>query len=399
MRGLVFLLLVLFLLALVLRFDMIFYLGYFLALAYALSRWLTHRALTRLEVRRLYTDHVFLNDEVTVRVRLRNPTLWPLPWLHVDESVPIELHSPNFVRAAYAIGIRGQAELQYALSCRRRGYYTLGPLRLAAGDPFGFAREERYLRDQQRLIVYPTVVPLTRLGLPATLPFGTVPATNLLFEDPNRVAGVREYTSGDSVRQVHWKASAHADTLLVKRLQPAISQEMAIILDLDEDAYTRRYRVAASEWAIVVAASLAYHLSTNKQPVGLVTNGHDPLAEGGAAPAILPPRPGSGQAMQILELLARVQLNPTAVPLQALVRDTVLPLSWGVTVTLITPRTDAHIYQAMHSLVRRGFHPLLLVVEPRLNFAGIAAQARTAGGHAYHVWQSTALQLLQEAPP
>ena len=199
MRGLVFLLLVLFLLALVLRFDMIFYLGYFLALAYALSRWLTHRALTRLEVRRLYTDHVFLNDEVTVRVRLRNPTLWPLPWLHVDESVPIELHSPNFVRAAYAIGIRGQAELQYALSCRRRGYYTLGPLRLAAGDPFGFAREERYLRDQQRLIVYPTVVPLTRLGLPATLPFGTVPATNLLFEDPNRVAGRPRRVRGTTV--------------------------------------------------------------------------------------------------------------------------------------------------------------------------------------------------------
>lgn len=397
MRGALFLLLLLFLLALMLRLDVIFYFAYFLLLAYVLSRWLTHRALSRLDVRRLYADHAFLNDEVEVRIRMRNRTLWPLPWLHVDESVPIELHTPNFVRAAYSLGIRGKAELCYHLSCRRRGYYTLGPLLLTAGDPFGFAREERVLHRQEQLVVYPAVIPLTRLGLPATLPFGTVRATRHIFEDPNRIAGVREYTTGDSVRQVHWKASAHADTLLVKQLQPAISQEMAIVLDLDEDAYTRRFRTAASEWAIVVAASLAYHLSTTKQPVGLVTNGFDPLADEGIPPMLVPPRPGRGQAMQVLELLARVRLNRDGRALEALIADTVLPLSWGVTVTLITPRTDSAVFTAMHALARRGFHPLLLVTEPRLNFAPVAAQARIAGGHAYHVWQDSALRLLQEA--
>ncbi len=396
-RGVLFLLLMLFLLALVLRLDLIFFLVYFLLLAYGLSRLLTHRALSRLDVRRVYADHAFLNDEVEVKIRLHNRTFWPLPWLHVDESVPIELHTPNFVRAAYSVGIKGKAELRYHLSCRRRGYYTLGPLQLTAGDPFGFAREERVLRERERLVVYPAVIPLRRLGLPATLPFGTVRAASHIFEDPNRVAGVREYRSGDSVRQVHWKASAHADTLLVKRLQPAISQEMAIILDLDEDAYTRRFRTAASEWAIVVAASLAYHLSTSKQPVGLVTNGYDPLAREGIPPMLVPPRPGREQAMQILELLARVRLNRDGRPLETMVADTVLPLSWGVTVTLITPRTDTAVYSAMHSLARRGFHPLLLVTEPRLSFAPVAAQARIAGGHAYHVWQDSALRLLQES--
>ncbi len=396
-RGLIVLFLVLFLFALVLRLDLIFYIAYFLLLSYGLSRWLTHRALTRLDVRRIYADHAFLNDDVHVSIRIRNTTFWPLPWLHVDESVPIELHTPNFVRAAYSLGIRGRAELRYRLSCRRRGYYSLGPLQLSAGDPFGFVQETRVLRQQENLIVYPAVVPLSRLGLPAMLPFGTVSTSRRLFEDPNRLAGVREYHSGDSVRQIHWKATAHADTLLVRRLQPAISQEMAIILDLDEDAYTRRFRLAASEWAIVVAASIAYHLATARQPVGLVTNGHDPLAPTGRPPLLVPPRPGRGQAMQVLELLARIQIARDGPALETLLADTVLPLSWGVTVALITPRTDAAVYRAMQSLSRRGFYPLLLITEPLLDFARVAAQAQVAGGRAYHVWQDSALRLLQEA--
>ncbi len=396
MSALWYLIAVLLFLALLLRLELVFYAVYSLLGIYLLSRLLVYRTLERLQVERVFTDHAFLNDEVTVTIRIRNRTLWPIPWLHVDESVPIELHAPNFVRAAYSLGSRETRTLRYTLSCRRRGYYTLGPLHLTSGDPFGFVQAHRALPERPTLIVYPAVIPLSQLGLPARLPYGQVSSFQRLFEDPNRLAGVREYRVGDSIRRVHWKASAHADTLLVKQLQPAITQEMAIVLDLDARAYSNRMRHAASEWGIVVAASLAYYLGVHKQPVALVTNGQDPLASGGRAPLLAPPRAGRGQVMHILELLARVRLQDDAIPLESFLSRTVLPLSWGVTVALVTPRTDTAIYRTLQRLTYSGYHPLLLVTEPMMNFAPVQAQARTVGAHAFHVWREQALRLLEE---
>lgn len=396
MTDLLYLIGLLLILALLLRLDIIFYVLYVLAGVYGASRILTHRAVSRLEVRRTFTDHAFFNDQVTVTITVRNRSRWSLPWVRVDESVPIELHAPNFVRQAYNLKGRESATLSYTLRCRRRGYYALGPLHLTAGDPFGFSEVERAEKERPHLVVYPPIVSLMTLGLPATLPFGIIRSRERLFEDPNRLAGTREYRTGDSIRHIHWKASAHADQLLVKRLEPAITQEMALILDLDGNVYSRRYRHLASEWAIVVAASIAHHLGTNKQPVALLTNGHDPLSADGTPPMLAPPRPGQGHVMQILELLARIQLNTRGPALESLVLDTVLPLSWGVTVALVTPRTDATTYRTLQSLVRRGFNVLLLVVEPMANFAPVMARAQSVGAHAYHVWREAALRALRE---
>ena len=396
MSDLPYLVVMLLLLALLLRMDAVFYIAYVLGGVYLISHVLTRHVLGRLRVDRRFTDHAYLNDLVTVTITLRNRTRWPLPWVHVSESVPIELHSPNFVRGAYSLRGGEEVTLTYKLSCRRRGYYHLGPLYVSAGDPFGFTEVTRREQDAARLVVYPYMVPLTALGLPAVLPFGVVRSHRRLFEDPNRVAGTRAYQTGDSIRQVHWKATAHSDQLLVKRLEPAITQEMAIALDLDATAYTKRYRHLASEWAIVVAASVAHYLALHHQPVALVTNGHDPQAADGRAPVLAPPRPGRGQVMHILEVLARVQVAREGPRLEDFLLDTVLPLSWGVTVALLTPRADVAIYRLLHILRRRGFNPLLMITEPTADMASIMRQARAAQAHAYHVWNEQALHLLEE---
>jgi len=59
-----------------------------------------------------------------------------------------------------------------------------------------------------------------------------------------------------------------------------------IFISLDAAAYSRHLRVAASEWAIVVAASLANYLVGQRQSVGLSSMPHgcallvDPAAAG-----------------------------------------------------------------------------------------------------------------------
>jgi uncharacterized protein (DUF58 family) len=280
--------------------------------------------------------------------------------------------------------------ITYELDCRRRGYYPIGPLDLTGGDLFGFAEASSQKPTIDYLTVYPEIIPLTQLGLPSKSPFGTIRSQHRIFEDPARVTGVRSYRAGDSLRRIHWKASAREDGLLVKKYEPAISLHTAIFLNLNRLEYDGKQQFDAPEWAIVVAASIASHLVERRQAVGLTTNGREPAAgecDGnghGVAPLSLPPRPGRLHLMKVLELLARVEPQD-AEPYCDWILQASLPLSWGDTVIALTPVGDEATCSALHQLCRRGFNVVLVVVQAQSRFGIVRERSRRLGFTAHQV--------------
>ena len=136
--------------------------------------------------------------------------------------------------------------------------------------------------EPAHLIVYPKVLPLTRLKLPTHSPQVVLATPTPLFQDPNRITGVRSYVQGDNPRHIHWPASATTGQVLVKQFQPAIARDTAIFLNLNRADYSQRRAQAdvAIELAIVVAASLANHIViVDNLAVGLSTSGTDPLLQ------------------------------------------------------------------------------------------------------------------------
>ncbi|VAW31881.1 hypothetical protein MNBD_CHLOROFLEXI01-5284, partial [hydrothermal vent metagenome] len=251
---------------------------------------------------------------------------------------------------------------------------------------------------------------------------GTVASHQRLFEDPARPMGIREFRSGDSMRQINWKASAHSSAyarqLMVKTFQPAISLETAVLLNLHIPDYQAHSRLDVTEWAIEVAASLAAHLVNQRQGVGLICNGIDPLASGShsfdevtgrllrpkaseihaqpnsfMSPAI-PPRNGRPHLMKILERLARIEAEET-VSFTDWASTACLHLTWGVTILAITPSGGEAVCQSLHRLVRAGFNPILITVEPDHNFGLIRQRARRLGFAAYNVAQPSDLDRWQ----
>jgi uncharacterized protein (DUF58 family) len=385
-----FLILLLVLVAVLLRLDFIFYIVYVCFGILVLSRWWTTRGLMGLEVKRRFVDHAFLDEKVAVEIEVRNRSRLPMPWVQVNEIVPILLHQPSFVRQVMALGGRSRGVVRYVLDCRRRGYYPLGPLFLSAGDLFGFADAERKDVLHDYLTVYPQIVPLSRLGLPSKSPFGVIRTPQQIYEDPARTVGVRDYRPGDSLRRMHWKASARQERLLVRKYEPAISLATVLFLNLNLAEYDDAMRAAASEWAIVVAASLASHLVAERQTVGLHTNGRDPLAVDGR-PLALPPRAGRAHLMKLLEALARVEAQETT-PLAQWLRLATQDLPWGVTLAVITPNGDEATCAALHALVRAGFVVVLLICEPQRQFAQVRSRAHRLGFRAFPVWDEKALR-------
>ena len=400
--------------------DFIVYIGYVMIGIFLLSRFLTPRGLAKLEIERRFNPNAFLGEDVPVSIKITNHNHAPMPWLQVQELTPVALSAGTNVDEAIDLGRGDSAELTYRVRAMKRGYYRIGPMRLETGDIFGF-REDKGQYPADFITVYPRILPIEKLRLPSRLPFGTIASRQRLFTDPARPSGVRSFRSGDSLRQINWKvsgryANAANGGLMVKTLEPAISLDTLLLLDIDREAFEQKQFHDGSEWAVEVAASLAAHLLEQRQSVGLATNGFDPLAAGqkfddsgrlsevgNATPSdetttiqqsnFIPPHGGRRHLMSLLELLARVEGKPSPLPFAEFATQATLNLSWGTTIIVITPRADDGLTDTLHRLRRSGYNPVLLCIQSVRDFGRIQSRATRLGFQAFHVLREADLSL------
>ncbi len=403
MSGLVGFLVLLLVLAAALRIDFFFYLFYLSLGVTVLGRWWAQRAARSVSYERTHPERVFWGERPLVKLEIHNRGWLPVLWLHVHDSFPVELHSPNFFQQVLSLMPHERVTLGYELECRHRGYYPLGPLALESGDLLGSVRIALSYSTPDTLVVYPRIIPLPDLGFPSRTMYGSLPSRQRIFEDPSRIMGVRDYVPGDSLRHMAWKASATVGRLQVKRYQPAIALDTTIFLNLNRNDYSQRRLYWASELAIVVAASVASALVERRQAVGLGTTGHDPMIEanddgdtknGDArvnCPPTMPPRKGRRSLMPILDLLARVQAADGPDFGSFLQRET-SHLTWGSTLVLVTGQVNDALFGAMAYLRRSGFSVVLITVDAGASFQSVRARAGRIGVPAYEVWEEADLE-------
>ena len=86
-------------------------------------------------------------------------------------------------------------------------------------------------------------------------------------------AGLRNYVAGDSLKRIHWRASAHVDNLIVRQLETATSRDWWIFVDLDNISQAGIGDHSTLELSIVLAASLALRGLREYRKVGLALAG------------------------------------------------------------------------------------------------------------------------------
>ena len=120
---------------------------------------------------------------------------------------------------------------RYTLSAVRRGRYLFLEVRAVLEDAFGLQRAEIPLAAPWTLLVHPRLVELDRLFSEG----GTYAqdGRRLLLRRPSGfdLHSVRDYEQGESLRKVHWRSTAKRGELMVKELEDAPRDEVAIVLD------------------------------------------------------------------------------------------------------------------------------------------------------------------------
>jgi len=329
---------------------------------YLLARLSLTWGIRRLKVERTLSDErVFAGETITVTLRFTNPTGAPIPWLQLTESRPAAL-APQPFSAVVAVPAGESAEIAYPLPAHRRGRYAIGPLRISSGDPFGFSRFGSQWEELTQVTVYPKLSALPDLGLPARLPLGDLATRQRLFEDPAWLAGTRPYSQGDSLKRIHWSATARTGELVVKQFRHAMLLPSCLLLNLNRAEFDQRRLYGQVELAVNATASLARHLVERKQQVALVATGIDRDNQEATGPAVLPLRQGGHAMAEILELLARVEAGDSA-PFFEVVSEQAQRLPWGTLLCLVTPQETPELAALCTRLAQSGRQVLLFVTD------------------------------------
>ena len=372
------LLIVLLLIAAFMRGDFALTLIYLVVGALVAGMWWSRRALGQVDAKRRFPTHAFLGETVKIDLFVQNKGWLPVPWLELRETLPVALVGPHNFQTVTNLAPRAEAQFEYFVQARKRGYYPIGPLSISTGDILGLSDSLRAKVNAEALIVYPKFIPFTSMEIPSFSPHGTLRHTLPLFEDPTRVFGKRGYASGDSLRRIDWKSSASTGNLQVKLFEPAIALETFVFLNLNAEDYYYRTRIDSTELAIVIAASVGNWIIAKKQMVGLMVNGRDPLAAH-RRPQSISPHKGKRHMMRLLEMLARVEMieNSALVPL---IQQQKSQLAWGTTLIVITGTANIELLDELYQARRSGQNSILILAgreipdeeaERRAGFFGI----------------------------
>jgi uncharacterized protein (DUF58 family) len=352
--------------------------------------------------------------EVTLSITVENAKLLPLPWLEIEETVPRALNvrgrrlriqpitNRSILESLFSTRWYERVTRRYTVVCSKRGIHTFGPTSLRSGDLFGFTERTETLENQQYLTVYPLILPLSSFNLPARHPFGDRRAPRRLLEDPSRVIGVRDYTYGDDLRRIHWKATARTLQLQSKVYEPTTTYTLALFLNISTqlNAYFNPSQELL-ELSVCATASITDWALHEGYAVGLYSNGFpytpeystqlaetpDQAEHKSAISRLhklkqqrvrLPPASSSEQHKRIMEALARVQsfFNSS---IEEIIQSEHTRLPAGATIAVITATISDPLLDSLKRLRQAGHAVTILLVSDQ------ALATRLAGIPVHHL--------------
>jgi uncharacterized protein (DUF58 family) len=206
------------------------------------------------------------------------------------------------------------------------------------------------------VVVYPKIFPLSQFSIPPLFPLGDVRSEKRIFQDPARPVGLRDYQPYDSLRHIHWKASARCKSLQVKVFEPTATLQASLFLGVDSYQKDGGFQEEDFEWGISLAASLANHLAGNGIPVGLFANGR--MIDSGQPIQILP----GGSREQILMILeALAKLTPEVnEPLESFLRRERRTLAQGNTLIFVLHQISNILTRELQELKEKGYKLVVL---------------------------------------
>ena len=237
--------------------------------------------------------------------------------------------------------------VRYRLTALPRGRYAFEQASAVLEDSLGLQRVEVPLQSSGAILVYPRLVELDRLFSESGS--HAQDGRRLLLRRPSGfdLHSVREYTESDSLRAVHWRSTAKRGELMVKELEDAPRDEVAVLLDADGRSVAGTPPDSSFDAQVRAAGSILLAHARRNRRSALIVNS--------AAREVQRVQGFDGDWRRALELLACVEPTGTS-PVGSLLADEGAPAARALELAIVTASLDPGLVDRLlqRALARRS---------------------------------------------
>lgn len=299
-------------------------LNFFAALVILCVLWslTVRRGTKKLTCYRSFSSTRFFEGEQGELIEVvRNDGSYIIPWLRIESRISPNIrlgkqenlnnNDESYYYSCFTLFPHQQIRRRHRVTFLRRGSYNLGNAYLTTGDVLGISRFGKEQQLETPVLVYPRILELEELPFPVSQMLGEMLRRNQLIKDPFMIRGIRDYQSGDPVRDIHWAATARTGTLQVRVHDSTVRTKLLVVLNVQHDDnqwsnLIQEKHVPAVEDGIRLAASLCVHTLRAGLAAGFATN--MPF-DTGKQSVIELPATGSVQEDVLLHSFARLRVH------------------------------------------------------------------------------------------
>ncbi|MBO7358491.1 MAG: DUF58 domain-containing protein [Clostridia bacterium] len=269
----------------------------------------------------------FRGEQTELIERIRNEKLLPVPWLRAESRIPEAIvfsadegekqqdeTSGMYHKSLFFLSPMCAITRHHMITLAKRGVFDAGGVALTVGDLFGLNKKTRLLNLDCSITVYPELPGNDDIPDPANKFLGDALVKRWIMPDPFLVSGIRPYAQGDSLKDIHWKASAKSEGLQVKVRDFTSDPKALVILNIQINprqwAQVPTHEEENVERAISLAAGICLRAIKSGMSAGFACNAEMLGREKAATGIFLASAPGEAQFEGILETMARIVLKP-----------------------------------------------------------------------------------------
>ncbi|WP_257351415.1 DUF58 domain-containing protein [Pseudalkalibacillus decolorationis] len=293
--------------------------------------------LTTISVERhIQKDHYIAGDTMEVTVSLHSKIPLPLLFLVVQDELPKTLmrnakgdgyYYQSHTRALLFPLFKRDISYKYVVKPVPRGVYKFESVSFETGDLFGFVSKKVNISKPRTIQVFPKTQIISGWNVFETHPSGMKRAGKQAQRDFTSAVSIRDYTPGDKLSWLNWKASARSNKLITKVFETQRNDDFVVFLDGSHPVYQRDGE-HVFERAVSLAASILKHSLSKGTSIEFHTVGKDHTE--------FTFQSGQDFETKVMYHLARIQPDSKN-SLSSILKKEVHEMSRGVSVLIISP--------------------------------------------------------------
>lgn len=252
-------------------FDMAMVLLVLLLLVTVIDLFMLYTGRKGIEAERELPDRLSNGDNNIIHIRLKNN--YPLPvTLEIIDEIPFQFQKRDFLMQARLNGDE-KTEIEYVLRPTERGEYHFGKLNVYATSPIRLIAKRYIFCENVVVASYPSFIQLRKYDLMAfsnhLSQYGLKSIRRIghtmEFEQ------IKDYTQGDDLRTINWKATSKKNVLMVNQYQDEKSQPVYQVIDTGRSMQMPFLGLSLLDYAINSTLTLSNIVLKKQDKAGMFT--------------------------------------------------------------------------------------------------------------------------------